>query len=65
MLCRTQPSKQATLSEHPTPQGADDERSETFTPPVRWAVRMTLGRSACRRRPTHAERTTNTQTKLI
>ena len=22
---------------HPTPQGADDERSETFTPPVRWA----------------------------
>ena len=26
---------------HPTPQGADDKRSETFTPPVRWAERPT------------------------
>ena len=33
------------MSDHPTPTGADDERSETFAPPFGWAERLTSGAS--------------------
>ena len=35
-VARDPPNKHL-MSEHPTPTGADDERSETFAPPFGWA----------------------------
>ena len=50
-------SERTTWTGHPTPTGVDERVAHIYTP-VWLGVGPTTGRAACRRHPTHAERTT-------